>query len=380
MLRLDLERELPCPAARAWPLVAEPALMNRWSSAEVEASSPGDGGHPGGTGAIRRVHLPRRPRTTLVEIVERADAPRRLDYRVLAGAPIRHHAGSIHLLDAPRGCLLRWEIEMDFFAPGLAWIVQRTIGPELQASLDRLVSIAAAPPAGLPLPPPRALDDGSDVLLALHDDGDRTASALRAHADRLLHRGDDRGHFARVLQHVVDDLLAMIANERLDHPGWALRLIPAMCAPYEESLQRRLGERAGPVAPHWERAFVATERARERGASGFDAAVTAVVAGVRAHVEDDLPRALASVYRRDYAGRCDYVRFLPDHLRTSGLIAEAAERVIADWPRRAWSTRARLLDTLVPRALRGRVLDRALYPLSQRHRAAFDRGAEEIAR
>jgi hypothetical protein len=380
VLRLDLERELPCAPARAWPLVAEPALMNRWSSAEVEEISPGDGGHPGGTGAMRRVITPRRPRATLLEIVERADAPRRLDYRVLAGAPIRHHAGSIHLLEAPRGCLLRWEVEMDFLAPGVAWIVQRTIAPELEASLDRLVALAATPPAGLPLPPARALDDGGDALAALHDDGDRAVATLRGHADRLLHRGDDRGHFTRVLQHVVEDLLAMVANERFDHPGWVLRLIPAVCDPYVDNLLRRLGDRAGAVAPHWERAFVATERARERGGSGFDAALTAVLAGVRAHVEDDLPQALARVYRHEYAGRCDYVRFLPDHLRTSGLIADAAERVIADWPRRAWSRRARLVDTLVPRALRGRVLDRALYPLSQRHRAAFDRGADEPSR
>jgi hypothetical protein len=325
------------------------------------------------------VRTPRRPRATLVEIIERADAPRRLDYRVVSGAPIRHHAGSIHLLDAPHGCVLRWEIEMDFVAPGLAWIVHRTIAPELDASLDRLVGLASSPPNGLPLPPARALDDGADALAALHDDADRAAEALRGHADRLLRRGDDRGHFARVLQHVVEDLLAMIANERFDHPGWVLRLIPALCGPYEDHLLRRLGERAGAVAPHWERAFVATERARARGGSGFDAALTAVLEGVRAHVENDLPPAFAGVYRSHYAGRCDYVRFLPDHLRTSGLLAEAAERVIADWPRRAWSRRARLVDAFVPRAIRHRVLDRALYPLSERHRAAFDRGAELIA-
>src|SRR5438132_1104019 len=140
-----MERELGCSPARAWPLVAEPVLVNRWSSAQVEALSAGDGGHPGGTGAIRRVQTTRRPRATLIEIVERADAPRRLDYRVIAGAPIRHHAGSIHLLEAPGGCLLRWEVEMDFVAPGMAWIAKKAIAPELEASLDRLVALAASP-------------------------------------------------------------------------------------------------------------------------------------------------------------------------------------------------------------------------------------------
>src|SRR5438105_1915145 len=149
MLRLDLERELPCSPARAWPLISEPALMNLWSSARIEAVSAGDGGHPGGTGAVRRVHLRRRPRTTLVEIVE-----------------------------------------------------------------------------------------------------------------RLLHQGDDRGHFARVLQHVTEDLGALVDNERFDHPGWILRLVPILHRAYEDNLLRRLGERDGAVADHWARAFDDTEGAR----------------------------------------------------------------------------------------------------------------------
>jgi hypothetical protein len=374
VLRLDLERELPCAPARAWPLVAEPALINQWSSARVEAISLGDGGHPGGTGAMRRVITPRRPRATLIEIVERADAPRRLDYRVIAGAPIRHHAGSIHLLEAPHGCLLRWEIEMDFVAPGLAWIAHRSIAPELEASLDRLALLAASPPVGLPPPPVRALDDPHDVLLALHDDADRVAAAQRAQADRMLHHGDDRGHFARVLQYVTEELTAMVANERFDHPGWILRLIPIAHRLYADNLARRLGTQPGAIDPHWERAFVATERARERGMSAFEAALHGVVVGVQAHVEHDLPLALAEVHRA-YAGRADVARFLPDWLRTDGVYADAGERLIADWPRRAWTPRARLLDTLTPGPLRDRMLERAVYPIARQHRAAFDRAA-----
>ncbi|HTJ42831.1 MAG TPA: DUF5995 family protein [Kofleriaceae bacterium] len=378
MLRLDLERELGCSPARAWPLIADPVLVNRWSTAQVESLAAGDGGHPGGTGAIRRVITSRRPRANLLEIIERADAPRRLDYRVIAGAPIRHHAGSIHLLEAPRGCLLRWEIEIDFVAPGMAWVMKKTIAPELDASLDRLVSLAADPPNGLPPPPARALDDSHDVLLALHDEADRIIGAQRAIADRLLHRGDDRGHFARALQYVTEDLTAMVANERFDHPGWVLRLIPIVHRFYEDSLVRRLGERTGAIEPHWERAFVATEKARERGKTAFEAALTGVIEGVKAHVEHDLPRALAAVYR-EYGERCDYARFLPDFLRTTGILADAGERVIADWPRRAWTPRARLLDALTPSVFRARMLDRTLYPIGRAYRDAFDRGRALIS-
>jgi hypothetical protein len=96
---------------------------------------------------------------------------------------------------------------------------------------------------------------------------------------------------------------------------------------------------------------------------------------MRAHIEDDLPRALAEVYRA-YAGRCDYARFLPDYLRMAGIFADAGDRLLADWPRRAWTPRARLLDSLTPRAFRTQLLDRTFYPVTRARRAAFERGAE----
>jgi hypothetical protein len=375
VLRLDLERELPCSPARAFPLIAEPALINLWSSAEVESIATGDGDHPGGTGALRKVHTPRRPRTTLLEVIERADAPRRLDYRVIAGAPIRHHAGSIHLLEQPGGTLMRWEVEMDFLAPGMSFVAKRALLPELNKSLDRLVALAAAPPKGQPLPPTRALDDGPEALLALREDAETIAQAQRALADRLLHHGDDRGHFARVYQYVTEDMAAMVDNERFDHPGWVLRLVPIFHRFYEHNLTRRLGERVGAVEPHWERAFTTTERARERGKTAFEAAMLGIFVGMRAHIEDDLPRALAEAYR-DYAGRCDYARFRPDYLRMAQIFTEAGDRLLADWPRRAWTPRARFLDRITPRALRDQLLDRTFYPITQQRRRAFERGAE----
>lgn len=60
MLRLRFERDLGSEIAASWTWFAEPAAMNQWSSARIETIAAGDGGHPSGVGALRRIHLPMR--------------------------------------------------------------------------------------------------------------------------------------------------------------------------------------------------------------------------------------------------------------------------------------------------------------------------------
>lgn len=371
MIRFDLTRELGCAPAQAWPLIAEPALMNRWSTARIEPLEPGDGGHPGGTGALRRVHLP--SRAVLTEVIERGQAPDRLHYRVIGNPMVRHHLGVITLDADPRGCHLRWQVEIDFHVPGLGLGIERGLRRELERSLDRLVPLAADPPAGVPLPPPRALDETIEALASLRDQVEAIGLSQRAIADRLLAQDDDRGHFARVYEYVTDGIAAAADDDRFDHPGWLLRLVPVFHGLYAANLARRLGVSSGEVEPHWARAFAATEQARARGKSRFEAAMTGVFAGMRAHIEGDLARTLATVYQQ-YAGRCDYVRFRPDYLRMATIFTAAADRFMATWPRATWTRRARVYDFLTPRSMRDQLIDRTFYPISQRRREAFERG------
>ncbi|MCE9574021.1 MAG: SRPBCC family protein [Deltaproteobacteria bacterium] len=375
MIRFDLERELGCTVEQAWPLVAEPALMNLWSTARIEAIDPGDGGHPGGTGAIRRVHVPGTPRAVLTEVIERSAFPSRLHYRVIAGAPIRHHQGVITLDPTPRGCHLRWQVEIDFLVPGLGLVVERSLKRGLDTSLDRLVKIASAPLVFAPMPPPptRDLDESIEALASLRDGVDAITASQRAIADRLLGDDDDRGHFTRVYEYVTEGITIAADDDRFDHPGWILRLVPVFHGMFATNLARRLGKSPGEVEPHWARAFAITEGARARRKSRFEAAMLAVFAGMRAHIEGDLPRTLATVYRH-YAGRCDYVRFRPDYLRMAQVFTAAGDRFMASWPRRTWTPRARFFDAVTPDALRHQLIDRTFYPITRERRKAFERG------
>jgi hypothetical protein len=372
VVRLTFEQRLPVPAARAWPQFVFPALINRWSRAAVEVVRLGDGGHPGGVGAVRIVRLPGRTAIRLAEVIEESRAPTRLVYRVFGGAPVREHRGEIALTDESGGCRVDWTVTVRGALPGVERLVRPAIGPALERSLatlaERVVDARAAPPP----PPERALDEFA-ALSALVTAARACAAEQDALAGRLLGHGDDRGWFARASRHINDVIVEHVLAGRFAHPAWALRLVAQLHRLYVENLRRRLGEDAGEVEGHWRHAFAATERLRSMRRP-FESFVTSLYLGMRAHIEHDLPRALAEVYRLDYAERCDYARFRSDSLRLPGIFTAAADRLLGDVPRASWSVRARLLR-LVPSTLRDQVIERGLYPIGGRQREAFERGA-----
>jgi hypothetical protein len=332
----------------------------------------GDGGHPGGVGAVRTVRLPGRAVLRLAEVIEESRAPTRLVYRVFEGAPVREHRGEIELTDESGGCRVDWTVTVRGLLPGVERLVRPAIGPALERSLAMLAERAADAPPAPPPPPERALDE-RDVVPALASAARICAAEQEALAGRLLGQGDDRGWFARTCRHISDMIVEDALAGRFAHPAWALRLVPRFHRFYVENLRRRLGEGAGEVEWHWRDAFAATERlgAKRRP---FEAFVTSIYLGMRAHIEHDLPRALAEVYCLDYAGRCDYARFRSDDLRLARIFTAATERVLGDVPRASSSMRARLLR-LVPSTLRDQVIERSLYPIGRRQREAFERGA-----
>src|SRR5689334_21848725 len=115
-MRLSLHRELPAGCALAWLHVAEPERINRWSRARVLSLAPGDGGHPGGVGALRRVDVPMLGGVRLREVIWASEPPHRLGYRVLPAFPLRRHTGTISI--EPRGehrSALHWEVEAELF-------------------------------------------------------------------------------------------------------------------------------------------------------------------------------------------------------------------------------------------------------------------------
>lgn len=373
---LRFERFLRAPPDLVWAELTEPARMAQWSLARITLLEPGDRGHPGGAGALRRVSLPFLGRELhLREVVRDAAPPTRLGYRVIAGAPVRRHDGRIRIAREAEGCRLRWEVDLEA-TPAVVAAAAAAVAPALERSLDRLAArLPHAPAADLPAfadltgAPDAALWSRSEAILA----------EQRALAAELFARGDPTRWFARVYAYVTEGQLAACRRGAVVHPEWVLRLIPRFHHYFVDNLQRWGGAGDGARAEaHWRRAFTAMERGSRRYPDERGRLFVGLFLAIRAHIEADLPRTLAEVWVDHYHGECDYVRFRGDYLTMGDVFEDASERLIDDIPRRHIPAWARTLRRALPGGLQERLRHRRFYDIPRRRSLAFARG-EEIA-
>lgn len=349
--------------------------MNQWSLASIESLAPGDGAHPGGIGALRRVVVHALGRTLhLDEVIEMAVPGKRLSYRVYAGAPVRRHAGNIDIAENASGSVVHWHVEIDSFVPAFDSALRRVLYPQVAESLARLACIHPSQNPTKPLPPERNLDEMRNFA-QIEMQAISVRDAQRTVANELLARNDARGWFMRVYEYVSDFMLAACRDGRFDHPAWVARTLIAFDPLYRRNLEARLNGDTATIEPHWARAFAKTERTAKRPLTRFAIAMRSVFEGMRAHIEDDLPRALAQTYVEHYAGCADYTRFRADYLRMARIFGDASDRLLTHFPKREWSLRDRFLDAVTPPEGRTWLIDHTFYPITTRRAQAFERGA-----
>ncbi|MFW5925779.1 MAG: DUF5995 family protein [Myxococcota bacterium] len=376
---LCFERQLPCPPSVAWSLANDPRRMNLWSLARVEVVSLGDGAHPAGVGALRRVHVPSRLRPlALDEVVVEAEPPHRFAYRVVAGVPVRRHLGRLACEPSERGTRLRWEVDIEPPNRLLGLLIRRSLVPQLERSLDRMVRAAGDADAGTALPPRRDLDEHAPVpdLLRVAED---CLAEQRSLADGLMATEAPARWFTRVYEHVTELQIAGCREGRFRHPAWVLRLIPAFHELYVRNLRAWLRREHTAVEAHWRSAFTAMEGAARKRPEPLSHLGYVVAKGMQAHIEEDLPRALAQVWARHYAGRCDYVRLRGDYLAMESVFRVAGDRLLQAIPRREWPLDTRVLHAVLPAVIKDRWTAREHYDLGRQRRKAFERG-ERIGR
>jgi uncharacterized protein YndB with AHSA1/START domain len=370
---LQFERVLPCPPETAWSLLNDPRLMALWSTARIESLSLGDGGHPAGVGALRRVHVPSPGRPVrLDEVVLVAEPPSAFAYRVIAGAPVRSHHGRITCASTAGGTHVRWDVSIEPQSRALGLLIRRALVPQLEASLERLerAAVRAEP---LPHPPLRSLDESS-VLRRLERDARACLEEQRELAEAFDASDAPQRWFTRVYEHVTELQIEACHSGLFEHPAWVLRLIPHFHRYYVESLRAWLRHERSAVEAHWLSAFQAME-GQERGRPGtLKRMAYAVAKGMQAHIEEDLPRTLGHVWAQHYAGRCDYVRLRGDYLSMGFVFQDAGARLLYAIPRREWPLRARLLRGVLPGFVQDRWQAREHYDIVRQRRKAFDRG------
>lgn len=361
MPHLSLEQTIDAPPPSVWPWLVDPSRMNRWSEAPIQGLAKGDGGGHDGVGALRRITVRSAAGSrSFDEVVLVSEAPRRLVYRVFRGLPTRDHTGTITLAEQGSQTRLCWEVSFSFWVPG-ADAAARLIEGQLRESLARLADVARGS-APTPIAAPRTVTDELSPLRA------RAAEILaeqRALVAEL--RDDPKRWFARVYVLVTEGLLALLDGGGVRHPGWVLRLIPEFHKYYIDNL--RAWQAEGDVEGPWARAF----RVMESG-EDFTAVVGGLMRGVRTHIEEDLPRALASVWFEHYRERCDFARFRGDYVAMGAVFRRAADQMLDELPRRMVPRTVRAMRRLAPPEVPDAFLNRRVYDVPSRRLRAFERG------
>jgi uncharacterized protein YndB with AHSA1/START domain len=365
-MNLMLERRLPAPPAAVWPFLVEPLLHNRWSTASMKLIAPGDRGQAGAVGAMREIRLPGPGRVALVEVVQHAEPPRRLVYRVVSGLPLRQHRGEVLLEPSSAESVLRWTVSAEFQLPGMGQLATPLLRRELGKSLDHLARAVFQEPERALLRDQVVDDD----LTALFRDAEAVLEEQRALADRLTSEGDRKRWFSRVYEYVTEYQLASCREGRFSHPGWVLRLVPRFHHHYRSNLDRWIAD--GLCEQHWRSSFRAMEQAESwYGRLGW---AYGIVKGMQAHIEEDLPRSLAEVYHWHYRQRCSYARFRSDYLLMGDIFAAASRRMLEHIPLWMRPVRASLVAPLLPELVKQRWQAKAFYDLGRERLRAFERG------
>ena len=116
-----LSLDFAVPPARLWEAITDHEGMTKWAGAPVRLIVRGDAD---GVGAVRRVRV---GALAIDEEVIYADAPRRLVYRIIRGAPVTFHRGEMLVLPSTRGATLEWKILLASEVPGFARLTAKTL-------------------------------------------------------------------------------------------------------------------------------------------------------------------------------------------------------------------------------------------------------------
>ncbi|MBN9635639.1 MAG: SRPBCC family protein [Actinobacteria bacterium] len=375
--RFVLQRVLPISPEVTWRLITEPSQMNRWSTAAISANAAGVYDRMDAVGALRHVDLPYQM-GRLREVVEYNVYPRIFRYRVYDGGPllIAHH-GEQRIADHPTGCVLTWAVELDLISGVASHALARVIRHQVSESLDTMVEIAASGPP-LPGDGPPALSPPPMDRLAISDlitAARRCLDDQRATADRLAAAGDPKQWFARVYQYVTEEMISAVDGDSplpLGNPDWVMTLIPT----FHDYFRRNLDsyERDEPTEHAWQIAWSTCEEHNPN--KPFLPVMKGLLAGVSAHIDADLPRALADVALEHYPDR-DLREFRSDYLRLAPIFTTASERLLADLPRdhKPWWTPA---ATRVHPQLRDALLARNGYHVGRHRVRAFAEAVKSV--
>lgn len=142
--RIGVTRRVDAPPEAVWALLSDVGTWTRWGPWETAGLERPGRDSAQGPGAVRRLCV---GRWTLRELVEVAEAPRHLRYRLLSGMPVRDYVADVRLDPAPDGATqLSWSARFVPRVPGSGRLLSRRLTAVLGEVSSRLTAFAEDPP------------------------------------------------------------------------------------------------------------------------------------------------------------------------------------------------------------------------------------------
>ncbi|HTO08561.1 MAG TPA: SRPBCC family protein [Myxococcota bacterium] len=134
-MQIELTQHVAAPPDRVFAVYTDHAGWERWAGVkEVVLRQKGDP-PPNGLGAIRVI---RARGMAIEEEVTGFDPPRRMTYRLVAGAPVRDHEGVVRFEPDGAGTRVTWNVRFRPLVPGTGWLLRRVLEGGLRDVLARL--------------------------------------------------------------------------------------------------------------------------------------------------------------------------------------------------------------------------------------------------
>jgi len=141
---IRIQGEVPASPQAVWDVYTDHRSWEDWAGfREVVLRQQGEPA-PNGVGATR---VMRARGMAIEEEVIAFDPPKRMVYRLVAGAPVRNHQGEVLFTPSEIGTHVEWIVRFDPWIPFTGALVARLLRPALQDVLDRLAAYPFERPA-----------------------------------------------------------------------------------------------------------------------------------------------------------------------------------------------------------------------------------------
>jgi uncharacterized protein YndB with AHSA1/START domain len=139
-MQIEVTQAIAAPPDKVFAIYTDHVGWQDWAGVkEVVLRQIGDP-PPNGLGAIRVI---RARGMAIEEEITAFEPPRRLGYRLVAGAPVRDHAGEVRFEPDAAGTRVTWTVRFRPLVPGTGWLLRRVLERGLRDVLTALAENAS---------------------------------------------------------------------------------------------------------------------------------------------------------------------------------------------------------------------------------------------